>query len=68
MAVSGRATHEQRAFFENAATQLIDVHGAKAVVLGGTDLFSAFDKPDYPYRVVDCGQGHAEAIARVGLG
>jgi aspartate racemase len=68
MAVAGRATHEQRAFFENAATQLIDVHGAKAVVLGGTDLFLAFDKPDYPYRVVDCAQVHAEAIARVGLG
>jgi len=68
MAVSGRATREQRAFFENAATQLIDVHGAKAVALGGTDLFLAFDKPDYPYPIVDCGQIHAEAIARVGLG
>ena len=67
MAVAGRATHEQRAFFEKAATQLINVHGAKAVVLGGTDLFLAFDKPDYPYRVVDCAQVHAEAIARVGL-
>jgi aspartate racemase len=68
MAVSGRATREQRAFFENAATQLIEAHGAKAVVLGGTDLFLAFDKPDYPYRIVDCAQVHAEAIARVGLG
>lgn len=68
MAVSGKATHEQRAFFENAATQVIDVHGATAVVLGGTDLFLAFDKPDYPYRVVDCAQVRAEAIARVGLG
>ena len=68
MAVSGRATREQRAFFENAATQLIDVHGAQAVVLGGTDLFLVFDKPDYPYPVVDCAQVHAEAIARIGLG
>jgi len=31
MAVSGRATDEQRAFFENAATQWIDAHGAKAI-------------------------------------
>jgi len=68
MAVSGRATHEQRTFFEKAATHLIDVHGAKAVVLGGTDLGLAFDKPDYPYRIVDCAQVHAEAIARVGVG
>ena len=67
MAVSGRATEEQRDFFEKAARQLIDVHGAKAVVLGGTDLYLAFDKPDYPYRLVDCAQVHAEAIARVGL-
>ena len=67
MAVSGRATDEQRAFFENAAIRLIDVHGAKAVVLGGTDLSLAFDKSDYPYRIVDCAQVHAEAIARVGL-
>ena len=68
MAVSGKATSEQRAFFEHAATQLINVHGAEAVVLGGTDLFLAFDKPDYSYRIVDCAQVHAEAIARIGLG
>jgi aspartate racemase len=68
MAVSGRVTPEQRTFFDNAATQLIDEHDAQAVVLGGTDLFLAFDKPYYPYRVVDCAQVHAEAIARVGLG
>jgi len=67
LGVSGQLAQEQRDFFEKAARQLIDVHGAKAVVLGGTDLYLAFDKPDYPYRLVDCAQVHAEAIARVGL-
>ena len=68
MAVAGKATDEQRAFFERAALRLIDVHGAEGVVLGGTDLFLAFDRPEYPYRIVDCAQVHAEAIARVGMG
>ena len=68
MAVSGNATHEQRTFFENAASRLVNTYGAEAVVLGGTDLLLAFDKPDYPYRIVDGAQVHAEAIARVGLG
>lgn len=68
MAVSGRATHEQRTFFEKMASWLIDRHGAEAIVLGGTDLFLAFDQPNYPYRVVNCAQVHAEEIARVGLG
>ncbi|HEY1857015.1 aspartate/glutamate racemase family protein [Acidocella sp.] len=68
IAVSGHATDEQRAYFETAASRLINSHGAEAVVLGGTDLFLAFDKPGYPYRIVDSAQVHAEAIARVGLG
>jgi aspartate racemase len=68
MAIAGKATYEQRTFFENAASLLVDEQGVEAVVLGGTDLFLAFDKPHYPYRVVDCAQVHAEAIARVGMG
>ena len=67
MAIAGRVSDEQRTFFETAAGRLVDEHGAEAVVLGGTDLFLAFDKPDYPYRLVDCAKVHAEAISRVGL-
>jgi aspartate racemase len=57
----------QRAYFENAALHLVDERGAEAIVLGGTDLFLAFGKPGYPYRVVDCALVHAETIARVGM-
>jgi hypothetical protein len=58
MAVSGRATHEQRAFFENAATQLIDVHGAKALYSVGPISFrihpasTAWDRPARHLKVL----------------
>jgi aspartate racemase len=47
MAVAGRATDEQRVFFEQAAQRLTKELDAEAIVLGGTDLFLAFDKPSY---------------------
>ena len=67
MAVSGKATDDQRAYFEEAAALLIGACGAQAVVLGGTDLFLAFDKSIYPYPIVDCALVHAEEIARLGM-
>lgn len=67
MAVEGNAGAAQRAFFENAALQLVNEQGAAAVVLGGTDLFLAFDQPSYPYPVIDCALVHAEAISRMGM-
>jgi len=67
MAVAGSATAGQRAYFEKAALQLVEEHGAEAIVLGGTDLFLAFDQPIYPYPVVDCALVHAAAIARAGM-
>lgn len=67
MAIAGRATDEQRAYFENAALRLVGEQGAEAIVLGGTDLFLAFDKPAYPYPLVDCALVHAEAIAQLGM-
>ena len=67
MAISGLASAEQRAFFDAAASRLVNDAGADAVVLGGTDLFLAFDKPSYAYPVVDCALVHAAAIARIGM-
>lgn len=67
MAVSGKAGDHQRAYFDDAALRLIREQGAQAVVLGGTDLFLAFDKPSYPYVLVDSALVHAEEIARVGM-
>lgn len=67
MAIAGKATDDQRAYFEKAAERFISADGAQAVVLGGTDLFLAFDQPVYPYAVVDCALVHAEEIARWGM-
>ena len=68
MAIAGRATDEQRIYFEQAALRLVEEQHVEAIVLGGTDLFLAFDKPSYPYRTVDCAQVHAAAIAQLGMG
>lgn len=62
MAIAGVATKEQRAYFELAALKLRRELGAEAIVLGGTDLFLAFDKEDYGYRIVDSAFVHAKAI------
>lgn len=67
MAVAGKANDAQRSYFEQAASRLVEEQGVEVIVLGGTDLFLAFDRPHYPYRVVDCAQVHAEAIARIGM-
>jgi len=63
MAEAGRATDEQRATMEDVASRLVRDEGAEAIVLGGTDLFVAFDKADYPYKIFDCAIVHARAIA-----
>jgi aspartate racemase len=68
MAIAGKASDAQRAYFDDAAARLVGEQGAEAVVLGGTDLFLAFDQPQYPYPVIDCALVHAAAIARIGMG
>jgi aspartate racemase len=67
MAMAGAATDQQRQYFELAGRKLLQA-GAEVVVLGGTDLFLAFEgrAPDYP--IVDSALVHAEAITRVSLG
>jgi aspartate racemase len=67
IAAAGKATDAQRRFFESEALSLQRDRGAEAIVLGGTDLFLAFDGPDYPYPIVDCALVHAAAIARIGM-
>lgn len=67
MGISGKATDAQRVYFEDAASRLVGEQGAHAIVLGGTDLFLAFNKPTYPFPVVDCALVHAAEIARLGM-
>lgn len=42
---------------------------AEAIILGGTDLFLAFDGAVCGFATIDCARVHVEAIlARAGLG
>ena len=66
MAVPGRVTPEQRDVFFTAGRALC-ARGADAVVLGGTDLFLAFDGENCGFATLDCARVHIEAIlARAG--
>ena len=61
MASVGRITEAQRQFFHTAGRALID-QGAEAVLLGGTDLFLAFQGLEPGYPVMDSADIHVEAV------
>jgi aspartate racemase len=62
MATTGRVTSEQRRVFFEAGRRLCADQGAEAVLLGGTDLFLAFEGQDCGFAVLDCADVHVEAI------
>jgi aspartate racemase len=61
MAGIGRVTDAQREIFFTAGRELMR-RGAEAVMLGGTDLFLAFQGREVPFPLVDCADIHVEAI------
>jgi aspartate racemase len=61
MAVPGRVTPAQREVFF-AAGRALTARGSEAIVLGGTDLFLAFDGADCGFATIDCARVHVEAI------
>jgi aspartate racemase len=67
MATTGTVTAEQRSVFHTAARRLIGDQGAKAIMLGGTDLALAFDARDSEFPLIDCAKIHVEAIADRGM-
>lgn len=68
MAGIGRITEEQKSFFHEMGAKLCREQGADAVLLGGTDLFLAFQGHDPDYPVLDAADIHAEAIYRASIG
>ena len=62
MAMQGRVTHAQRRAFLSIGQYLCRVRGAEAVVLGGTDLYPAFEGQDCGFPVIDCAEIHIEAL------
>ena len=54
MAVAARVTDAQRRTFFSVGRHLCQAQGAEAVILGGTDLFLAFQGQDAGFSVIDC--------------
>ncbi|HIP80500.1 MAG TPA: aspartate/glutamate racemase family protein [Kiloniellaceae bacterium] len=63
MAVSGAVSEAQRQVFFDSGRQLAEDAGAEAVLLGGTDLFLAFDGQQPGFTAIDCALLHMEDIA-----
>lgn len=64
MATSGAVTDTQRKMFFDCGRELCERQGCEAVLLGGTDLFLAFDGRDPGFRAVDCALLHIADLAR----
>lgn len=62
MAGIGKVTDQQREIFFREARRLIQDKGAEAIMLGGTDLFLAFQGQPHGFRLVDCADIHVDAI------
>lgn len=62
MANAGRVTEEQRAVIFREARKLVKEQGVEAIMLGGTDLFLAFQGQPPEFRLVDCADIHIDAI------
>lgn len=67
MAAAGRVDDAQRRVFFTAGERLCRDQGAEVVLLGGTDLFLAFQGPDAGFPVLDCADVHVEAIYQASL-
>lgn len=68
MAIAGRVTDAQRRVFFAEGEKLCRDRGAEIVLLGGTDLFLAFQGRDCGFPVLDCADVHVEAIYQRSIG
>lgn len=62
MAIDAKATQSQRDIMFNAGRKLTE-RGAETILLGGTDLFLAFEGQSPGFSVTDCAEVHVNAIA-----
>jgi aspartate racemase len=68
VALEGRITDAQREVFFSVGQQMCREQGAEAVMLGGTDLFLAFQGQDCGFPVIDCAGIHMDSIYQWSLG
>jgi aspartate racemase len=67
MARAGRVNDAQRRVFFAAGERLCRDQDAEVVLLGGTDLFLAFQGYDPGFPVLDCADVHVDAIYQASL-
>jgi aspartate racemase len=67
MATAGRVNDTQRRVFFAAGERLCREQGAEVVLLGGTDLFLAFQGFDAGFPVLNCADVHVQAIYQASL-
>ena len=63
LALSGVPTDQHRDVFFRTGSDLVNLQGAQAILLGGTDLNVAFEGHTPPFDVIDCAGIHIDAIA-----
>jgi aspartate racemase len=63
MALAAAVDTAQKKIFFDAGQALAD-QGAETILLGGTDLFLAFDGETVPFETLDCAGVHINAIAQ----
>jgi aspartate racemase len=68
MASSGAATEQHREVFLRVGNALTKEYGCESIMLAGTDLALVFNKKSNPgFRVLDCAEVHAAAIAQFAM-
>lgn len=65
MAIAQHATPADRELFFAAGARMCSEQGAEAVLLGGTDLFLAFEGESPGFPVIDSAELHIEELARL---
>ncbi|MEM7442986.1 MAG: aspartate/glutamate racemase family protein [Pseudomonadota bacterium] len=61
------ATDAEREVFFEVGRRLCEDRGAEAVILGGTDLFLAFEGKQPGFEAIDCAQIHVDELTRLSL-
>ena len=64
LATKAYASSENKRVLSDVASKLID-KGAEAILLGGTDLFIAFDDISLPVPSIDCAKIHIAELAKL---
>ena len=64
MATLGAARKQHSDIFAAACHNMIETHGAQAIMMGGTDLALVYNSENAPFPIIDCADIHVGAIVQ----